>query len=404
VRFTPQPAAAAGPVDEAELKKRYEFRKDTLSRPETRSIVVIPAKTPAIAQQIIARLGRGEAPAAIAKSLGVEPVNYEDKPQTAIPDHKLAQAVFQLQAGQTAAIQGDLGPAVAKVMAVSPGRVFTLEDARPMLEAEIRKDMATQKVYDQSQAYDDAHSKGLNLADAAAKAGAPVVTVGPVSQQGAGPDNQPIPGLNPRILEEAFALPPGGESDLTEAGEGEYFAVKVEKIQPPSMPPLAEIRPQLAAEWVRQDIARRIEARANELAARVKKGEKLDAVAASAGYPVSRVAGLSRRTAGQDPTVPREVLARAFGTRPGEVFVGPTQSTYAIGESSNVRMDVTPIAAQMVEAQRGQMTQGVFGELGAAAQAAARTKLKVTADPAKARAAVGLEPEEAPAGKAAQKK
>ena len=271
----------------------------------------------------------------------------------------------------------------------------TLEDARPMLEAEVRKEMATKKVYDLSQAYDDARSKGANLADAAQKAGVPVATVGPVTQQGGGLDNQPVPGLNPRILEEAFALPPGGESELSESGDGEYFAVKVEKVLPPSMPPLAEIRPALVAEWMRQEIAHRIEARANDLSARVKKGEKLDAVAASAGYPVTRLAGLSRQSAGQDPSMPREILGRAFATRPGEVFVGPTTNTYVIGQSSNVRMEATPIAAQATEAQRGQMTQAVFGELGAAAQIAARAKLKATADPAKARAAVGLEPEEA---------
>jgi peptidyl-prolyl cis-trans isomerase D len=404
VRFTPQAADATAPIDPAELKKRYDFKKDTLSRPETRTIAVVPAKTPAIAQQIATRLKTGEAPAAIAKSLGVEAVNYEDKPQTAIPDHKLAQAAFAMQAGQVSAIQGDLGPAVAKVEAVSPGRAVTLEEARPMLEAEIRKDQATEKVYAATQAYDDAHQKGATLAEAAQKAGAPVVTVGPVTQQGQDQNGQPIPGLNQRILEEAFAQPTGGESELSETGDGEYFAVKVERVIPAAVPPLDEVRPLITRAYIQQEIARRLEAKTNELVARIKKGESLDAVAASAGFPVSRVAGLTRQTAAQHQEIPREVLGRAFAAKPGEVFSGPTPNTFAVGQVSNVRMDPSPIAAQAAEGQRRQMTQEVFRELATAAQTAARTKLKVRADPAKARAAIGLEPEEAPAGKTAPAK
>ena len=69
-----------------------------------------------------------------------------------------------MQAGQVAPVQGDLGVAIVKVVSVTPGRPVTLEEVRPALEAEIRKDAAAEKVYAMTQAYDDAHQGGATLA------------------------------------------------------------------------------------------------------------------------------------------------------------------------------------------------------------------------------------------------
>ena len=82
VPFVPGAAAAAvagAPIDPAELQKRYSFRKDTLSKPETRTVVQIPVKDQASAQKVTARLAAGEAPPAVAKSLGVDAIVYDDE-------------------------------------------------------------------------------------------------------------------------------------------------------------------------------------------------------------------------------------------------------------------------------------------------------------------------------------
>ncbi len=404
VRFTPQIDQTAA-VDPAELKKRYDFRKDTFSRPETRTIVQVPAKSQAAAQAIVQRLKANESPAAVAKSQGVEAITYDDKPQTAIPDRKLAAAAFAMQAGQIGPVQGDLGLAVVKVVSVSPGRTVSIEEARPMLEAEVRKDMATEKAYTQSQAYDDAKQGGADMAAAAAKAGAPTTTLGPVTAQGAMLNGQPVAGVTPRMLEQAFQLPSGGESELIEGDNGEYFAVRVERITPASLPPLEEIRPQLTQGWINQQTAKAMEAKGKELLARIQRGEAFDAVAASGGYAVTRAQGLSRQTAQMDQTTPREVLGRAFAARSGEAFMGPTQaSTYAIGKVEKISMDAGPQVGMIAEAQRAALTQPLVGEIMAQAQAYSRDKLKIRVDPARARAAIGMEPEEpAPKGGAAKK-
>jgi len=392
VPFTPQSAgavAATAPIDPAELQKRYQFRKDTLSKPETRTIVQIPVKDQAAAQQATTRVRRGEAPAAVAKALGVDAVTFEERPLSAISDRKVGQAAFRMQAGEVATVQGDLGLAVVKVVSVTVGREVTLEEARPMLEAEIRKDMVAEKVYAQTQAYDDAHQAGSNLADAAQKAGVPATTVGPITAEGVDQQGRQLQGFPPKILETAFALPAGGESEVTELGEGAYFAVRVERIVAAHVPPLAEIRPMITQAWMQREIVKALEARAEAIKARVEKGETLEA---ASGVLVSRVPGLTRQTAQTQQALGREVLGRTFASKAGEVWTARAPNGIAIGRVETVRTDAGPTAARLAEENRAQLAQAVFREMGEAAQVYARAKMKAKTDPARARDAVGFEP------------
>ena len=350
VRFSPAMISANLPVDPAELQKRFEFRRDTLSQPETRSLVQIPAKDAAAAQAVAARMAKGEDPGAIAKSLGVDAITYADKPRTAIADPKVGQAAFALPVGQVSPVKGDLGFAVIRVSKVTPGQAVTLEQIRPQLEAELRKDAAAEKVYEMTQAYDDAHSGGANLAESAKKANVPTFTIGPVSAQGAGPQGQPMSGVNPKLLATAFSLPQGGESGVEEAGNGEYYAVRVEQITPKSLPPLAEVKPQLVRVWMMREMVKRLQAKADELAARVRKGETLEAVASSIGARVGRATGLDRRNAGQNPALSQDALVKTFGAKTGEVYTAEAPTFgLVVAKLEAVRAPTGPTLARMTE-------------------------------------------------------
>jgi peptidyl-prolyl cis-trans isomerase D len=401
VPFTPQAAeGGVGAIDPAELQKRYEFRKDTLSQPETRTVVQIPVKDQAAAQAVATRLRAGEDPQAIAKSIGVDAVTFEDRPLTAISDRKVGQAAFKMVAGEVAPVQGDLGLSVVKVVSVTPGREVTLEEARPMLEAEIRKDMVAEKVYEQTQAYEDAHQAGASLAEAAEKAGIPTMTIGPITAEGVDAQGRQLQGLPPKILETAFALTSGGESDIVDLGDGAYFAVRVERVTPAAVPPLEEIRADVTRAWMNREVVRALEAKATELSTRIQKGESLEAVASSAGYTVTRVPGLTRQNAQQRQDLGNEILGRAFSAKTGEVWQARAPTGLAVGRVEKVGIDPGVQAAQIAEQNRGPLAQVVAREMSEAARNYARTEMKVKMDRARARSALGFEPlEEAPAEK-----
>ena len=382
-------------IDQAAVQKAFDFRKDSLAKPETRSLVQIVAPDAKAAAAISQRLSKGEDPAVVAKAFGRTPVALIDKPKTALPDRKVADAAFGLAAGQVSApITGELGVSVIKVLKVTPGATATLDSVRPQIEAEVRAQTAQSKAYDQTQAYQDAHDAGADLVAAASKAGALVITTAPITAQGADQTGQPVPGLTPDIVKTAFGLTQGGESELVELGKGEYYAVKVEKVIPAAMPPLAEIKPLLTNVWLGQEMGKRLKAKADELAARVKKGESMDAVAASSQSRVQRVAGVSRQNAQQHMGLGREFLGAAFAAKPGEVFAaraGQQGEAYVVAKLEAVHAAPTNSVAQISVLAQSQAASGLMRDLGEAARAAAKAQLKTKTNLTLARQAIGVD-------------
>jgi peptidyl-prolyl cis-trans isomerase D len=393
VRFSPSQVAASIPIDPAEIQKRFNFRKDTLSAPETRTVIQIPAKDAAAAVGIAQSLAKGGDPAAVAKAAGVEAITFANKPKSAIPDPKVATAAFGTPAGQVATVKGDLGFAVVKVLAVAPGRAVTLEEVRPALEAEIRKDQASEKVYALTQAYDDAHQGGANLAAAAAKAGVPVATLGPLTQNGRDLTGQPIPGLSQKLMQTAWTLPAGGESEVEDAGNSEFFAVRVEKVIPPAIPPFAEIKPILTRAWTQRELVKAMQAKADALAERVKKGESLEAVAASAGSSVTQIPGIDRQSVQQHTELSQDLLGKLFTSRTGDVFTAQNSHFgLVVGKLTAVHTGDETTVARAAEQIRPQMSGAFYREISESAHVAARQRMKVTIDANRAREAIGLEP------------
>lgn len=395
VRFS---AAAIEPtitVDAAEVQKRFDFRKDGLSTPELRTIVQIPAKDGPTAQRIAQALTGGGDIATAAKAASVEPVLYADKPRTAIVDRRVAAAAFSLPEGAVSPpIQGELGWAVVKVMKVTPGKSVTLAEVRPEIEAELRSDAAAEKVYEQTQVYEDAHVGGASLPEAATKAGVQTIAVGPVAQTGQNMQGQPS-GVPEQILTAAFDLPQGGESDIQEGDKGEYFAVRVDRVIPAALPPLAEVRESLARAWMLREVVKAMQAKADGLATRVRKGESMAAVASSTGSTVTTGLNISRARAQENSALGRDFLIKAFGAKPGEVFTAQNPSFgIAVGKLDSVHAARPEQVAPYVQPQRSQLTMDLFRQIGNSAEGYARRKLKTKTYIDRARMALGIDPKE----------
>ncbi len=127
----------------------------------------------------------------------------------------------------------------------------------------MRTNAAIAKVYDAVKLYTDTHNTGSNLADAAHAAGATPVVIGPLSANGRNVAGQQLAGLTPKMLKIAFSLSQGQESDMTDDGEGEYFAIRLDKITPPALPALADIRPQLTQAYMQNAVMTALQARAD---------------------------------------------------------------------------------------------------------------------------------------------
>jgi peptidyl-prolyl cis-trans isomerase D len=392
-RFSAKDLAPTMKVDPAQVAKEFEFRKDTLSTPEKRTVVEIPVKTAADGAAAARRLSAGEDVSVIAKSFGVEAITYDSKPQSAIADRKLAQAAFALKAGAISGpVTGDLGQAVIKVINVTPGVAATLASATPQIEADLRQKQAADQAYQQSQKFDDARKSGASVADAAGKAGVATVTVGPVTAQGVGADGKPNPLLTEKILKSAFAMPAGQDGDLEDAGSGEYYAVRVERVLPPALPSLTDKRPELARAYMNEQLVTALKAKAKDLTALAKKNGNLDAAAAQVGAKVSHLAGVQRLKAQQYQALGREFLEGLFAAKTGDVFAAGGQTGVYIIRLDSARPGDTQQTAQLAAAVRARASQAYADDILSSMQNAARQDLKPTLNLNLARQTLGVDP------------
>jgi peptidyl-prolyl cis-trans isomerase D len=407
VRFSAKAIAPSMPVDEAAVQKLYAFRKDSLSQPEKRSLVEFSTRDAAKAASIVSALKAGQDPDAVGKTSGVAPITLADKPQGGIVDPAVAQAAFAAQNGQVVGpiSSGLAGYAVIKLIKITPAVVPTLDSLRPQLEADVKTDAAIQKVFDGVKKYGDVHDSGANLADAARAAGVTPVTVGPITAQGAGLDGQPAPGVTPKVLKETFSLPQGGESEMEDEGNGEYFSLRVEKITPPTLRTLAEIKPQLTQVYMQQALSKALSDKADQVVQAIQKGESFDAAAAAAGVKPGVLNGVTRAALQQGKQIGPEMIEKLFAAKQGQVFdgqIGQVQVMVARIDASQPAAGVD--VARATAGQGPALAKEIFQDLGDATRAVAISKIKPQGDLAAARQALGVAPSDLPKSSAPSKR
>lgn len=382
------------PSDE-DLKKRYEFEKDTLSKPELRTVTQLALQNAAQAAEAAQRMRTGQAPADVAKALKVAPPQeLRDTPKSRIADPKVADAAFSLKPGEVSGpIQGALAWAVVKVTGVTPGHEASFSEVKDRLIQEARKAQSADRALELSKKYDDLHSGGMGLVEAAKKVGAPVVQFPPINKEGHTSDGRQLQ-LPPKFLQSAFNLAKGGETEgVEEAGPGEYYAIRIEDVRPQGPSTLDEVRAVATQQVVRDDLLKRLQAKADELTARIRKGQSLDDVAKSIGAQVNTIKGLSRgdRQAGQ--SLGGQFMNAVFGSKTGEVATALMPAGLAILRVESSSPGDTMNIARQAQAQRPAIAGAISRDFADATRTAATLLVKPQTDLKRARAAAGGDPD-----------
>lgn len=380
-------------VDDAQIQKEFDSRRETLSTPETRTLIQVPVKTAGEGAEVAARLAKGVAAAAIAKSLGVDPIIYSDKPQGAIADRKIGAFAFAMRPGEIKGpVQGDLGLAVLQVTSVTPGKAADLAAARAKIEADLRHKAAQDKAYAMSEAFDQARQGGATIAAAAQKSGAATVSLGPFAATGVGEDGKPIAGLNDKIIKAAFAAAAGEDTDLGDAGPGDYFALHVDKVVPPSLPPLDQARPQLTRAFMVEHVRAAFKARAEQLEAAIRSGKPIDAVASGVGAHVIRLTDVELIKSRQYQALGRDFLSAVFGVKAGETFAAGAPGGAFIGKLDAIRAGDATQTAAITEAIRGRISQDYLHDLMDSVKRASEREVAVKVNLKLARQTLGVDP------------
>jgi len=359
-------------IPDERLREEFESHRDSLSTPERRTYTRITAQNEEQANQIAARLGRGENPNAIATALGAQIVRGENQLRSEVADSRVAEAVFAAPAGAAQVVRGQLSPwVVVRVDAITAATTPNFEAARDRLRQELTLDEAGDLLNTAIGVFEDARAGGASVAEAARQAGLPTTTLPPINDHGdvaEGGHTEALDGQDD-LVAAAFQTPEGEATDFLPLGDAEVM-ISVDRIIPASVRPFAQVEGELRAGWIVREQMRRLRELGDEVRAAVAGGQSFAAAARARGLNVvisSRAT--DRRSATQIPA--RGLAAQIFQAREGEIVTDMRVDGGAllVAQVEGIQRVNPAEAPQAAEAARGQAQQSLTQSLAESLQA-----------------------------------
>lgn len=274
VWLTPEMLAPTVPLDEAALRAAYEANLDEYQKPERRIVsrLVFPSDGDAAAAKAL--IDAGTAPfETVVVQRGLQPEDVELGEVSEADLGAAGAAVFALeQPGVVGPVQTDLGPALFAVHAVLEPVDIPFEQAQQDLRAEAALDRAARTIEERSHDYEDLLAGGASLEQVAEETELELGTLDWT------PDT--APGEGSIAGYEAFRdrAAQASEADfpqLASLDDGGVFALRLDRIVPPTLRPFEEVRDEVEADWRRSEAHRQLLAMAEEqrLAPAVPEGQ-----------------------------------------------------------------------------------------------------------------------------------
>lgn len=327
--------AVAGPQDvmnqihvtDQELQQQYELRKDQYQVPEKRSVEQIVFPDEASAKAASAKIDAGSNFDDVAKARGL---NSSDISLGSVVQADLGTdrgpATFALAVnGTTQAIKSTFGWVLLHVTAITPGVNKTFAQVKDSLRKDVMNDLATAKLTDVTNAYDDASAGGASLADAAKKAGMRVVHIPAVDRSGLTPEGAKadLP-ATADFRQQLAKSDVGEEGDPFPSSDGNVYVIKVNGVTPPKLKPLSAVRAQATTAWTSDWEKQRLAAIGEQLVAQASAAKTLSGVAAKVHANVHSTGAMARNA--NVAGLPDVLVRKLFAARPDRVVSAFTAS------------------------------------------------------------------------------
>ncbi len=297
--------------DESTLKDRYEKEKSRFVTSEQRLASHILIKVAGSggpeeqkealekAQKIAdeARAGKDFAELAKASSedlgsraLGGD-LGWLDKGMT---DPAFEGALYSLEKGKISdPVLSPEGYHVIEVREIRPGKTRTFEEVRGELANDFGES-ERERVYNErsGRLIDLTYEDSTSLEPAAKELGLKVEKTALFSRMGGTGIAE-----NPAIVQAAFSdqvLIQGNNSDKVELGPNHLAIIRIAEHKAATPKPIEEVRADIERRIIEERVSKQAKARADELFARLEKGESIDALATELKLPLSEERGIGR--------------------------------------------------------------------------------------------------------------
>lgn len=306
--------------DEAAVEALYAARASQYDLPERRALYQLVFDAEDEAKAAAERVKAGEA--TFDTLLAVRGESRADTSLGEVTADDVPEAVGE--AAFAAAAPGVVGPvdtgfgfALIDVAAITPAETVSLEDARGELTAELRREAALDRAPEAAGEVQDRIAGGATLEEIAGELG---LTLG--QAKGVAPDGEGGTGFetDPDFLAELFTAEEGGERDLMETETGEYFVLRVDRVEPSALRPLDEVRGEVEAAWRVAQLQNALDEKAEAIVARLDDGDEMAALADELGLEV-KSEGPKTRIVGWD-AAPADLVETLFGGEMGAAGYG----------------------------------------------------------------------------------
>jgi peptidyl-prolyl cis-trans isomerase D len=382
--LSPSDVAQGIEIPEAKLKEEFDERQDEFQQPEQRQVQQILAPSEEKAKEAETALAAGKDWKEVATQVtGQNPdtielglMKREELPQV------LGDIAFELPLNKPSEpVKTPLGWHILQIVRIEPAVTQTFEQAKPQLEAKLTHDEAVDRIYKIANQVDDALAGGMTLEDAAAKFGLKKTEIAAADVNDLDPEGKPValPVSAIEVIKLVFASNEGQTSRVTEGRDGAIFMVRVSKVTPPAVKPLAEAKDQAVTAWQADKRREKVAKTAEELAAAVKPGAHLAAVAAEKGLKTTTSPPLLRRPAGVDAklqTTPPPLVAKLFEAKPGEVVIATDAAGSYVAQLDEVQVEETPSKSAMADVSLD-LSQGMQTDLATELTQALRARFPV---------------------------
>jgi peptidyl-prolyl cis-trans isomerase D len=231
-----------------------------------------------------------------------------------------------LQAGGvTQPIKTTFGWTLLHVTKITPGVSKSFPDVKDALRKEVMNQLASAKLSDVSNAFDDASAGGAPLAQAAKRVGMRVVHVAAVDKRGQTPEGTKadLP-TSPDFLAQMQKADVGEEGDPFPSTDGNVYVIKVNGVTPPKLKALSSVRAEAATAWSADMQRQRMASLAKQLVAEASAAKNLSGIAARLHATVQSTGALARGAV--VGTLSPQLVRNLFDAAPGSVVSAPAAS------------------------------------------------------------------------------
>lgn len=337
-------------VTEDQLKQAFDERLARYARPEKRAVDQVVVAEEDKAKAIAAAVAAGKSLEDASKEvlqrdgavIGLGSIEQRELP----PD--LAKAIFALkEAGAVPPVKSPLGWHVARVTKIEPGENPSFESLKPRIEADLRKELASEVLGRLVGEFDRELGRADNIDAAAEATKLKLRKVDSVDQRGFDANSRPAVAGEAAadMLGTSWSLAEGKTSSVKELRSGAFYAVRVDKVTPASTPALETVKAQVVVAWIEAERRKAAETQAKSIVDKLGAVTDLNTQAQALRLTIKTSRAVSRGDRDEANGLTSAAVAALFKLKPGEAVVVP-----AAGVATIVRLKEVVAADPVKEA------------------------------------------------------